>query len=92
MVYKYAHNFTNYFHQLTHIFLFPLSFVLLVYCLTMRSHVMYTYKCQGCGALYNGQTRQHVHTRISEHIGVSSKTGNKLSVSQTSAFLTHHHL
>ena len=31
-------------------------------------------------------------TRISEHMRVSSKTGNKLSVSQMSAVLTHHHL
>ena len=34
MVYKYAHNFTNYFQKLTHIFIFVLSFVLLVDCLT----------------------------------------------------------
>ena len=33
-----------------------------------------------------------MHTRISEHKEVSSKTGNKLSVSQMSAVLTHHHL
>ena len=58
----------------------------------MRSHVVYKYKCQCCGALYVGQTRRHIHTRISEHMGVSSKTGNKLSVSQMSAVLTHHHL
>ena len=58
----------------------------------MRSHVVYKYKCQCCGALYVGQTRRHIHTRISEHMGVSSKNGNKLSVSQMSAVLTHHHL
>ena len=58
----------------------------------MRLHVVYKYKCQCCGALYVGQTRRHIHTRISEHVGVSSKTGNKLSVSQMSAVLTHHHL
>ena len=58
----------------------------------MRSHVVYKYKCQCCGALYVGQTRRNIHTRISEHMGVSSKTGNKLSVSQMSAVLTHHHL
>ena len=58
----------------------------------MRSHVVYKYKCQCCGALYVGQTRRHIHTRISEHMGVSSKTGNKLSVSQMSAVLIHHHL
>ena len=34
MVYKYAHNFTNDFQKLTHIFLFVLSFVLRVDCLT----------------------------------------------------------
>ena len=39
-----------------------------------------------------GQTRRHIHTRISEHMGVSSKTGNKHSFSQTSVVLTHHHL
>ena len=30
--------------------------------------------------------------RISEHMRISSKTGNMLSVSQMSAVLTHHHL
>ena len=53
---------------------------------------MYKYKCQCWDALYVGQTRRHIHTRISEHMGVSSKAGNKLSVSQMSAVLTHHHL
>ena len=47
---------------------------------------MYKYTCQCCGALYVGQTRRHIHTRI------SSKTGNKLSVSQMSAVLAHHRL
>ena len=42
--------------------------------------------------MYVGQTRRHIHTRISEHMGVSSKTGNKLSVSQLSVVLTHYHL
>ena len=42
-------------------------------------------------ALYVCQTRRHIHTRISEHMGVSPKTGNKLSVSQMSAVLTYHH-
>ena len=53
---------------------------------------MYKYKSQCCGALYVGQTRRHIHTRISEHMGVPSKTGNKLSVSQMSAVMIHHHL
>ena len=38
-------------------------------------------------------TPTYIHTRISEHIGDSaSKIGNKLSVSQMSAVLTHYHL
>ena len=73
MVYKYTHNFTNYFQKLTHIFLFVLSFVLRVDCLTFfhsrtefllgGPNVVYKYKCQCCGALYVGQTRRHIHTR-----------------------------
>ena len=33
-----------------------------------------------------------IYTREPQNMGVSSKTGNKLSVSQMSAVLTHHHL
>ncbi len=47
----------------------------------LRSHVVYLYKCQCCGALYVGQTSRHIHTRISEHMGVSPLTGKKRSVS-----------
>ena len=100
-VYNYVCNFVNYFHWLTHIYLFALSFVLRVDCLifafkdripfALRLHVVYKYKCQCCGALYVGQTRWHIHARISEHMRVSTKTGDKLSVSQMSAVLTHHH-
>ena len=68
MVYKYAHKFTYCFQKLTHIFLFVFSFVLRADChdffpfkdritFAMRSHVVYKYKCQCCGALYVGQTR-----------------------------------
>jgi hypothetical protein len=50
---------------------------------------VYLYKCKCCGALYVGQTRQHIHTRISEHMGVSHLTGNKRSVSTMSGILAH---
>ena len=43
----------------------------------LRSHVVYLYKCQCCSALYVGQTHRHIHTRISEHMGVSPLTGKK---------------
>ena len=41
---------------------------------------------------YVDQTRRHLYTRESQNIWELSKTGNKLSVSQMSAVLTHHHL
>ena len=92
-----THNFTNYL-KLTHIFLFVLSFVLRVDCRTFFIHgpnafcmFAYKYKCQCCGALYVGQTRRHTHTRISRE-SRPKLHGNKLSVSQMSAVLTHHHL
>ena len=68
MVYKYAHNSTDYFHLLTHIYLFALSYVLYADCLifsirnripfTIRSHVV----CQCCGALCT-----LTHHRLSRH-------------------------
>ena len=45
--------------------------------MSMRSHVVYKHTCQCCGALDLGQTRRHLHMRISEHLGVSPLTGNK---------------
>ena len=57
----------------------------------LRSHVVYLYKCQCCGALYVGQTRRHIHTCISEHMGVSPLTGKKRSVSTMSGILAHNH-
>ena len=54
----------------------------------LRSHVVYLYKCQCCGALYVGQTRRHIHMRISEHMGVSPLIGKKRSVSTMSGIHT----
>ena len=50
----------------------------------MRSHVVYKYKCQCCGALYFGQTCCHLPTLISEHLGISPLSGKKLSCSSLS--------
>ena len=57
----------------------------------LRSHVVYLYKCQCCSGLYVGQTRRHIHTRISEHMDVSPLTGKKRSVSTMSGILAHIH-
>ena len=43
----------------------------------MRLRVVYKYMCQCCGALYLGQTRCYLHTRISEHMGVLPLMGKK---------------
>ena len=43
----------------------------------LRSRVVYSYTCQCCSALYVGQTARHLHTRASEHLGISALTGKK---------------
>ena len=53
--------------------------------IALRSHVVYQFTCQCCSALYVGQTRRHIHTRISEHIGVSPLTGKERSISTMSS-------
>ena len=55
----------------------------------MRSRVVYNYTCRCCGASYLGQTRRHLHTRISEHMGVSPLTGKKRAIHSLSSVLTH---
>ena len=57
----------------------------------MRSRVVYKYTCQCCGALYFVQTRRYLHTRISEHMGVSPLTGKKLATTSISSIQAHIH-
>ena len=58
--------------------------------LGLRSRVVYKFKCQCCDALYFGETIHHLHTRISEHMGISACTGKSLSKSSFSNILSHH--
>ena len=37
----------------------------------LRSSVVYLFKCRCCSASYVGQITRHLHTRISEHLGIS---------------------
>ena len=55
----------------------------------LRSCVVYAYTCQCCSALYVGQTARHLHTRASDHLGVSALTGKKLLNPSPSSILTH---
>ena len=60
--------------------------------IALRSHVVYQFTCQWCSALYVSQTRRHIHTRISEHMGVSPLTGKERSISTMSSILAHKHM
>ena len=60
--------------------------------IALRSHVVYQFTCQCCSALYVGQTRRYIHTRISEQMGVSPLTGKERSISTMSSILAHKHM
>ena len=55
----------------------------------LRLRIVYKFTCHCCGALYLGQTRHHLHTRISKHMGVSPLTGKKLATTLLSSIQTH---
>ena len=55
----------------------------------LRSCVVYGYTCQCCSTLHVGQTAHHLHTRASDHLGVSALTGKKLLYPSPSSILTH---
>ena len=45
----------------------------------LRSNVVYTFSCSSCNATYYGKTERHSNVRSSEHIGLSSLTGNRIA-------------
>ena len=55
----------------------------------LRSCVVYSFTCRCCSATYLGQTVRHLHTRVSEHLGVSPLTGSKSSNPTMSSILSH---
>ena len=56
----------------------------------LRSRVVYRFKCQRCSSLYVGQTSRLLHTRISEHLGISALTGKKRVNPPPTSILSHH--
>ena len=57
----------------------------------LRSSVVYLFKCRCCSnfASYVGQTTRHLHTRISEHLGISPITGKHSTNPAMSSILSH---
>ena len=56
----------------------------------LRSRVVYKFKCQCCDVLYFGETIRHLHTRFSEHMGISACANKPLSKPSFSNILSHH--
>ena len=61
--------------------------------LSVRSHILYRYTCDGCNAVYIGKTRRHYLVRVFEHLGTSllthkKYTYNPLNINNT-AILNH---
>ena len=55
----------------------------------LRSGVVYLFKSRSCNASYVGQTTHHLHTRFSEHFGISPLTGNQVSHPALSSIFAH---
>jgi hypothetical protein len=54
-----------------------------------RSCVVYSFKCRCCSASYVGQTVRHLHTLVSEHLGISALTGKTSSSPQLTSIFSH---
>ena len=52
----------------------------------LKSGVVYLFKCQCCSTSYEGQTKRYLHTRVSEHLGISPITGHRHQFQSCPAF------
>ena len=59
--------------------------------ISMCSSVVYNYTCGGCNASYIGKTSQNLSIRISEHKGLSYRTGRMLAKPMNSSIRVHSH-
>ena len=57
----------------------------------IRSLLVYQFKCSGCNATYIGKTKRHHKVRMSEHLGISFRTGEptKFNIKTTTAIRDH---
>ena len=56
---------------------------------TLRSNVIYEYKCEDCGSSYVGSTTRCLYERMCEHMGISFLTGRKVSKPRNSSIHDH---
>ena len=54
-----------------------------------KSNLIYKYTCERCKAFYIGKTEQQLAARISEHSGISARTGKKLQTKPRSDIYDH---
>ena len=54
-----------------------------------RSNLIYKYTCERCKAFYIGKTKQQLAARISEHSGISARTGKKFEKTPKSDIYDH---
>ena len=45
----------------------------------LRSKFLYRYVCNGCNSVYIGKSKRHFLVRVYEHLGLSLRTGKKLT-------------
>ncbi len=55
----------------------------------LRSGVVYLFKCRCCITSYVGQTKRHLHTRVSEHLGLTPIIGRPSSSPVMSSIFSH---
>ena len=55
----------------------------------LRSSLVYEFNCCDCNATYIGATTRHLRTRVSEHLGVSHRTGIQITNPSFSAIRNH---
>ena len=56
---------------------------------TLQSNFVYKFKCGSCKASYYGKTYRHMKVRVSEHQGVSPRTGKRVKGTLSTSVRDH---